>query len=493
MSLDTMKQNIGQTKGLYQGIDENLLSMSYSPDCQNISVKDGIISTHKGSSILTDISLDGAGPGATGLPYACRKIIPVPVYDESTALTAQNFTYMYVFGTVDGSNYHWYYYGWTGSEFDWIALGDLNGVNPEQCDFVQYLIEDEPYIFLFSDDGDYTINGSLGGSGYWGITTAALTTDPPTGKYCMLHQERIWVVSDRNTVTYCNQYDPEDWSTAGEAGDINIVTHDADSITGIDNWLDDPLIFKRNSIWKISGDEPSEYSLSQVYSTRGAIYGDSIVTNGDSCFFASTDGIYSYDGTTCEPLLTKEIKDIFSGMQHVKCTIYEDKLYVWDIYQGSGYVGKHIVYDIVNKTIDVLYVGTVYEAYGKMYSVGTSVYELNDTTLTLSGAVISAYWFTPESNAAYPNADKTLIELAFTAWGTNSAGAAGGQMKVTIYYNRNGTQRTKEITVTMATTRKQHKYSLNKVGDLFKFKIENVSGSAINLTGFEAKYEIDEE
>ena len=56
MSIKTLEVPMGQIKGLMQGVDESLLSLSYSPDCANISVEDGTIKTHKGTTYYIDPS-----------------------------------------------------------------------------------------------------------------------------------------------------------------------------------------------------------------------------------------------------------------------------------------------------------------------------------------------------------------------------------------------------------------------------------------------------
>jgi hypothetical protein len=487
MGIKMLEYGIKQAKGLFQGKDDNLLNMAYSPDCQNIDVSDGIVSTRKGSAKHTGIYFDTI---PTALPYTCYKLLRVPVYDSNSM-----FIYVDVYGTVDGSTYHWYL--WTESLTEayteaWVEVSGLGSINPQQCDALQYLISGNPYALLFSQDGVIKLSASLSGHGYYGVTAASLGGTPPTGSMCTLHRERVWVVSGNNEVTYSNAYDPEDWSTAGETGAIDIITYDADAIVGIANWLDDVIVFKKNTMHIVQGDTPDEYEVSQIYSGKGAIDQKSIVTDGVNCFFASTDGIYQYDGTQCSPILTTEIKDTFAAMQSIKLTIDGNKLYVWDLYAGTGYVGKHLVYDIREKAVEVLNVGTVYEASGNMYSIGTSVYSLSTSALLFGATAITAYWITPENDCQYPNAEKSLDHICFNGWGTTSAGAAGGQVKITIYYNLTGTQKTKERTVTLSTTRRYHEVQADVTGRLFKYKIENVSGSAINISGFTPVYEVDE-
>jgi hypothetical protein len=93
----------------------------------------------------------------------------------------------------------------------------------------------------------------------------------------------------------------------------------------------------------------------------------------------------------------------------------------------------------------------------------------------------------------YPNALKTLTDIYFTGWGTKSDTTAGAQVKITVYYNKKGTVKTKEKIVTLQTTRKLHNIRMYVTGRIFKFKFENVDGSAINLSGIEFVFELDED
>jgi hypothetical protein len=495
MGIKTLQYGIGQAKGLYQGIDDNLLSMSYSPDCQNIDVSDGIISTRKGSTQYAGSRYVGA---PINLPYICYKIILVPGYIEaSTYVEEEAFAIVPVYGTINGLDYHWYV--WTEDvawEESWVEVSALSDVNPLSCDYLQYTLSGTPYALLFSNDGAFKLNAYEISHGYLSVHVADLGGTPPSGKYCCLHRERVWVTGNAtnpNYVYYSNAYDPEDWSTSGETGYINIITFDADSIVGIVNAFDDVVIFKKNSAWKVQGDIPSEYSVEQIYSAKGGISQKSIVADGRHCYFASSDGIYEYDGIACKAILTTEIKDAYNtnATDEIILTINEDKLFIWSKYTPY----KTLIYDIKIKTVEVFYCGSIYAAIGNIYSAGLKVYKLNNTSLTvgsLAGIIaVTAYWITPENDCKYPAAKKKLREITFNAWGTTSAGASGGQVKITVYYNLNGTQKTKEKTVTLSTTRRPHRLLFNVTGRLFKYKIENVSGSAINVAGFTPLYEVD--
>ncbi|MFA5424251.1 MAG: hypothetical protein WC374_10380 [Phycisphaerae bacterium] len=484
-----MKAAMKEAKGLYQGLDDNLINLSYSPDCQNIDVSEGIISSRKGykphlynvgavSSVKRFFRLEGWVDDST---------------DRSTVV-------------VGVANTAWYSRIGVSAVviFEPYPSGDaaMTDVDAETAMAVNYMINNEPVLIIVSTGADpYYVYYNATQSRY---EAAPLSVTPPTStdgfRFVCEHRERIWLAggSEKNTVYYSNAYDPTDWSTAGETGSKIVQTFDSDSIRGMANLLDDVLIFKRNTIWKVVGDTPSEYSVEQVYSIRGAIYPRSICTNGDLCFFAADDGIYQYDGIQGKPILTDEIKEAFSAMTDIRCVIIGSKLYVWDIISDD--TGKCIVYDLKRKTIEVLKVATSDRpvdigSYNGilLYADALSIYEFDNTKIKFDASNIDAYWITPDTDFSHPSATKKLKDIYFNAWGTTNAGAAGGQIKITAYANKKGTVKTKEKTVTLSTARKPHRLRYTLPGRIFKFKIENVDGSAFSMTPPEFDFELAED
>lgn len=481
----------GQMKGLYQGLDENLMHYSYSPDCQNIDVSEGIISTRKGSTRLPTANLPSG--------YRVGSIFFFPS-------TVTGYYYLivgvWVVSHSQGPLYEWYYIR-TGEATDasWTKLtikssggAAMTGVNPRTAQSVLTQISgttvlvvagESPPMKVYYDSEDIKLYVlELGGS-------------PGTADTITFHRDRVWL-GIGEVVKYCNAFDPEDWGTALETGSWTIDTPDNDSIIQIINLLDSVVIFKENTVWRIGGSIPSEYNKEQVYSVKGTPHVCSVCSDGNFCFFAGSDGIYQYTGDQAIPILTKEIEDTYKGMGSVKCTIRNEKLYVWsynDYYTSSNY--KTIVYDTRSKKIEVLHdyclvgqvVGdTVY--YGKGNE--PEVYKLDDS-LKFGSNNINAYWYTPESDFGLPNASKTLTDIYFNAWGTKADGTAGGQIKVTVYYNETGTQKSKTKTVTMQLNKKTHNLQFTVAGRLFKFKFENVDGSAMHISGLKILFDVNED
>jgi hypothetical protein len=485
MAIPILKAKMGIAKGLNQSLDDNLLKLSYSPDCQNIDVSEGILSTRKGYDNVSFFS-DGEADficalGNTGNLDQSSTFVSIEVggnrtfYRKKYRLTPLPEGYYFmpiVHSAYPPLN---------------VPLRSVNykiGVD----DVVIIVSGSTPLKILWSaTDSDYKVS-ALGGS-------------PPHASHICLHRDRIWMAgvdSAPNTVYYSNAYDPEDWSTAGETGEITIESFDGDVITGIANLLDDVVIFKNNSVWRITGDIPSEYAVEQIYAVEGTQAPDSICSDGNRCFYAGNDGIYQYNGVEASPIVTKQINDIWSSFLPVsggydnvlKCYVMGDKLYCFNVYSNIC-----IVYSIEEKTItywtisatDFLVRGnTLFFIDGYfLYKYGIWIRDDNE--------YIDTYWITPESDMGYPNALKTLTDIYFTGWGTKSDTTAGAQVKITVYYNKKGTVKTKEKIVTLQTTRKLHNIRMYVTGRIFKFKFENVDGSAINLSGIEFVFELDED
>ena len=476
MAIPTMPIRPNEIKGLNQAYADQLMSLDYSPDCQNIDVSEGILSTRTGSNKLAVTALEG------------ETIISVMVFRTE----AGNGTV--IIGTDDGeSGYKWYFNdGGTWTEITTDPGGvSLTTLNPEYARSQMVKIADTEVMILVAVTGaPVKIWYDSDDSAFY---YAALGGSPPSeARFITYHRERTWLApddTDLNTVYYSNAFDPEDWTTAGETGTITIESFDGDNIAGIYNIFDDVIVFKQNTIWRIVGDTPDDYAVEQVYGVQGLTEIKGVCQDGGYCFFTGEDGIYQYDGTNAYPILTDEIKDIYKGMTQAICLLVNNKLYVLDRRTVPSYTGKSIIYDVRTKKIEVISMQEIYDAVSTeagyniriYYTDGEYVYYLFYTKLTFADTDIDAYWYTPETDFGLPNATKTLTNIYINGYGTTSAGAAGGQLKVTIYYNENGTIKTKEKTITLQTTTKVHNISLSVTGRSFKFKFENVDGSAFHI------------
>lgn len=86
-------------------------------------------------------------------------------------------------------------------------------------------------------------------------TAAALGGSPPRGKYIAVWNSRVWIASASalSRIHGSALGNPEDWTTTGASGkiDIDIDTNDGDQITGLFSTRDALYIFKRKSIHRL--------------------------------------------------------------------------------------------------------------------------------------------------------------------------------------------------------------------------------------------------
>jgi hypothetical protein len=486
MGIPILKAKMGVARGLNQSVDENLLPLQYSPDCQNVDVSEGIISTAKGSTKL------GAADPGTILRLLLFEAVGTGFYKIIGRQVS-----------ADPAVYKWFYFKTSTETWEEISLVDGGdsavvrvSASTQAC---MCKIDSDDVLVVFDGTGDPI--KIYKPSAFEEMEYELLGGTPPEGGLVTYHRERLWVAGvygHYNTIYYSNAYDPEDWSTALETGTVDVETFDGDKIYALENIFDDVMIFKKNTIWRVQGDVPSEYYVEQIYSMEGTIYPNSICCDGNLCFFAGSDGIYQYDGIKTAPILTDEIKDLYAAMVQPYLLIQNNVLYVFD---KGGTADKHIRYNAKLKTVEVIKIADVVDVAETeadptpkiYYTDGNYVYYLDDTKLLFDATDIDMHWNTPESDFGHPNATKYLTGIYFQAWGTDSAGAAGGDIKMTISSNKKGVVKTKEKTVTMQATRKPYHLRTMIPGRSFKFKIENVDGSAINVTPPEFVFEIAED
>lgn len=123
-----------------------------------------------------------------------------------------------------------------------------------------------------------------------------LGTPPANGKYICIWQNRVWIANTsagKSRLHYSNVGLPEDWTTAGAAGFIDININDGDQITGIMPVGPALYVFKNRTVYKIMGVTPTTFSVQPIIGNRGCISPRSIVNMGPFVVYLSQYGIHS--------------------------------------------------------------------------------------------------------------------------------------------------------------------------------------------------------
>ena len=196
-----------------------------------------------------------------------------------------------------------YKYNTSTLELDSIATGLTNGL-----------------LWGFETFTDLLIltNGTDNVKKYDGTTFADLGGSPPKGKFLKLFNNYLFLAgnsTDPSRLYYSNKNNPEVW-TSGDHIDIN--PDDGDQISGLAALFDQLVIFKRNSIYTLSGDSPSIFKVSQITSDVGCLAQNSIqnITDDssgpDSLYFYGERGVYAFRGTGVD-YISEKIEDLISS------------------------------------------------------------------------------------------------------------------------------------------------------------------------------------
>ena len=252
-----------------------------------------------------------------------------------------------------------------------------------------------------------------------GASAALGGTPPSNGKWIESHKRRVFIANTSagaSRLHFCALDNPEDWTTANDAGFIDVGKGDGDVITGLASLGTVLLIFKKRSTWALFGNAPSNYTIRQLSPSIGCVNGKTVVKCDKFAIFLSQDGVYSCnsDGVV---LLSYNIKPTIDAItdtaRGIACagrlrTQYwlavdtdadgdNDEVYVLDYVYGNW--GRY-----TNKKINVMA-----KLYNNTLITGgsdTDVIMLQDDTDNDNGSAINMIWDTKD----YDGDDWTAIK-----------------------------------------------------------------------------------
>ena len=221
----------------------------------------------------------------------------------------------------------------------------------------------------------------------------------------------------------------EDWSADADGenvsgGSVEVGT-DSDPITGVFAMSNQLLIFKKDRLYRLLGDRPSNYRILPVDASLTQPVHTACVLHGDRLFFLTDSGLYFFDGQTVRRTAHGgDIKGLlqradFSMAAAASC---KDKLYFALRLQADSVFNDTLIeYDVLRdcfllrqgfETVDMQ------SCHGKLYLLtGTGKTVLLDGSDSYDGAPIEACWETPYLDLGSGLTDKKLLELCLTGAG----------------------------------------------------------------------------
>jgi hypothetical protein len=109
------------------------------------------------------------------------------------------------------------------------------------------------------------------------------------------------------------------WSEIGEPEQVQpesfaeFRTNDGDRITGMKSYLSGLVVFKENSFHKLSGQDPTNFSIDEITDEYGCISNEAIVVWEDYLWFLDRKGIVQFDGANVK-IVSNRVEPIFRSM-----------------------------------------------------------------------------------------------------------------------------------------------------------------------------------
>lgn len=174
-----------------------------------------------------------------------------------------------------------------------------------------------------------------------------------------VYRGRVWFASD-STIYYSALGTYNDYTTEEDAGYISDFHTDTSNIVAVKPYKDYLAIYKRNSVYLLSGTSPSDFAITP-FASKGCIARDTIVNVSNSQYFLS-NGIFSLEqvgelnqiqlGSEISQRIKPEIEK-FAPLDLVKsfCIHYENKNQMWFFFPYTSEQYYHTVWinDYVNK------------------------------------------------------------------------------------------------------------------------------------------------
>ena len=327
--------------------------------------------------------------------------------------------------------------------------------------FFSHVISDHRFIYEINNPVTFTsvpnaIYYNLNGEDVMLITSATdgmlvfqpqkinpLLTDAPKITSMCRHYERIFAIEEgkRTKLVFSANLDPTNWNVdIDEAGYIDLAD-ERGALEQVISFNDYVYIFKEYGICRLSayGDQ-TEFSISNLYTTSGKIYGNSVCLCGDRIMFLSKDGIYAFNGYSTSKLSLK-IESLFKNMDNENCAsaYFNGKYYLalklnfaddekigCENYD-EGFTNNALL-EIDLKSGDIEIVRGVdikslcaieYERVSKLVAAFNGEHKNKLAELNLSGSVfgvpLKKNWLSSFTNLGYPNKTKKIKSVNLVA------------------------------------------------------------------------------
>lgn len=241
--------------GINNKVEDNLIKDNQCTDAQNIiCVTIGRIQEREGQTLLSATPLSGAIQGLHAYYYG-------DTLQNRKIIVASN-------GIV---------YVWNGTTFTSIKTG-LSTTN--QIQFLTCV------NYMVGFDGTAPFK-------YDGTTVTTLANAPVTAKCPVLFQEKVFVITDLDTINWSDSFKPESWPGVNE---WDFDKGDGDELSMIIPFGRELLACKKRSIFNLQGTSLDDFQSHKVESSYGVVGSRAGIVREPYFYYVSYSGIMLFNG-----------------------------------------------------------------------------------------------------------------------------------------------------------------------------------------------------
>ena len=451
---------------------EAVMSLEESPEARNIATDDGRLKRIDGFGWVKWIK-DGTEIKLRQLPRTVENLF------EFQATSAQDADYR-----------NFYFSDSTGDLFKFRYAEESNKiesslVNPDDGNegkpytyFTQFKCgtdncallggpECGPYIY--TEDGTYRLISS---------------TNKPHMSRTAMHYGRMFGVGDPSypqRVWFSKLNDPDDFSISDSTGGYIDITDLIGDTIDVFSVFDTLYIFCRYGIAALNSlSLQCDFSVENVYYSDSEIINGSISLCGGQILFATRYGVYAFNGSSVSQI-SRSVKGFFKDIVCRKETsVCFNGSYFLSYHKKDGECGM-IVYNLSSGNFKIftgadiisfaIYRGAENEKLITAFDSSSVVSEWGAGDKVSGAGAISALWRSPKTCLGAPNAEKTILEAHFTAYGDGD-----------IVFTVNADGHTSSHIITLENEEKAYHIPIGVSGHIVNFQISNRYGSNFSVS-----------
>lgn len=415
--------------GMNTDLDENLMSSKKAKIYYNFDVKNGALKTGIGFEDLTLPKYDS------------------PNSDQRTILLPQGVGFNGVwhfkyYSQTDNKKDHFLVYYGDDNKLYWCKLislfpqsfyvdQEMSGY-PTRPNALQYRLNGVDVMLFTGPTSDMCV--------WEPESEATIVQNAPKIVSMCLHYDRLFAIveGERIRLRFSDDLDPTNWETSTTEGGYIDLIDERGPMSRVVSFNDYVYVFRDFGISRIYayGDQ-SDFSVSGVHTSSGKIYGGSVAVCGSQIIYLSKNGLYTFDGVSCQKL-NLNIDSLFDGISNENCcSAYLDNKYYLacklNFNDGQalgcescqeGYTNNALIeldlesgninivrgVDIVSMTaVEEGFISKLICCFGGQYK--NRIGQLNHLG-TIFGTTLKKVWSSPKSDMGFANSKKIIKKIS---------------------------------------------------------------------------------